>query len=368
MQSMTNDAPTRIPGSTQDELTVRLHVADKRCPICQAVLTSSAARIAHVHREHCNFLRSRTCEVDGTYERFVNENHEWMRENLEEELIERLQERMEELREKKRISTNGDVDDGNTATRNVTVNVEGIGTSFRLIFCSYVDHYGSSSNDMGWGCGYRNIQMLLSCLVRRGDYKERLQKFWEGKCVDGDNIPSIPHLQLFIEKAWTDGFDEIGAEQLGKCLVGTTKWIGATEAATLLSYLKIRCLLVDFHTPTGPNSTHPELFKWVKAHFRNTFENGFVAPLFLQHQGHSRTIIGMEEEGNGVINLMILDPSWSKQKMLVLEEPDGSGLHLLRVSLSDLRAEQYQLVAVVGTISNETDYENAKILKSTRIP
>lgn len=367
MQSMTNDPQTRIPGSTQDELTGRLHVVDKRCPICQAELASSATLIAHVHREHCDSLRADPRTVDDTYQRFLNENHEWMRSNLEEGLIERLEARMVELQERRK-STDGDVDDGSTVTKNITAKVEGLGTSFRLIFVTYVDHYGSSSKDFGWGCGYRNIQMLLSCLVKRGDYKERLQKFWEGKCTDGDTIPSVARLQLFIEKAWSEGFDEIGAQQLGNSLVDTRKWIGATEAVTLLSYLKIRCLLVDFHVPTGPNSTHPELLKWVRKYFKNGSENGFVAPLFLQHQGHSRSIIGAEEEVNGTINLMVLDPSWSKEKMFELENPDGSGLRLLRVSSSSLKAQQYQIVAVIGTMFSESDYEDARILKSMRIP
>lgn len=367
MQSMTNDPQTQISGSAQDELTVRLHVADKRCPICQAELASSATLIAHVRREHCDSLRSETKEVDDSYERFLTESHEWMKKNLEEDLHERLLAKMAELQQRVQ-DIDGDIDDGSTVTGDVTAKLEGLGSSFRLILSTYVDHYGSSNKDMGWGCGYRNIQMLLSCLVKRGDYKERLQKFWEEKCTDGDSIPSIARLQLFIEKAWAEGFDEAGAQQLENSLVGTRKWIGATEVVTLFSFLKIHCFLVDFHKSTGPNSTHPELFKWVRNHFRKMSENGFAPPLFLQHQGHSRCIIGVEEEGNSVINLMVLDPSWSKQKMGELEAPDDTALRLVRVCNSALRAPQYQIVAVVGTISSDSDYQNAKILRSVRIP
>lgn len=369
MQSMTNDTETRISGSPQDELTGRLLVADKRCPICHTELASPTNLIAHVHREHCHSLRStpnKPSVVDGTYERILEENYTWMRQHLDEELIERLQARMAESQERRQ--QNSEVDDGGSVTKDVTAKVDGRGMGFRLVLCTYVDHYGSGAMDAGWGCGYRNTQMLLSCLMKRGDYKQRLMKFWEGRNVDGDLIPSIPHLQLFIQKAWAEGFDEIGAQQLGHSLVGTKKWIGATEIATLLSYLKIHCLLVDFHIPTGPNSTHPELFKWVKMHFRNGTQNGFVAPLILQHQGHSRTIIGVEEEGNGVINLMLLDPSWSKQKLAELESPEDSCLRLLRVGSSNLKAEQYQIVAVSGTILTDSEYENEKILKSLRIP
>lgn len=292
-----------------------------------------------------------------------------MKEHLDEELIERLQARMAEMEETWHQNVSGDVDDGTTVTKNVIAKVEGRGTGFRLIFCTYVDHYGSNSQDIGWGCGYRNTQMLLSCLVHRDDYKKHLQKFWEGRDIVADAIPSIKHLQLYIQNAWREGFDETGALQLGHSLVGTRKWIGGTEVATLLSYLKIRCFLVDFHTPTSSNSTHPALFKWVKTYFQSGLQNGFVAPLILQHQGHSRTIIGVEEEGNGVINLMVLDPNWSKDKMALLERSDDySGLLLLRIRIADLKALQYQIVVVSGTISSDSEYENVKVLKSLRIP
>lgn len=366
MQSLTN-RQTRIPGSTQDELTGRFQVADKRCPICQAELASSAILISHVHHEHCDDLKTEVNENDEIYEKFLTDNHEWMKAHLEEELIERLTARMTEFQEKKQ-NGNCDVDDGGSVTKNVIEKVEGLGNSFKLIFCTYIDHYGSSSKDIGWGCGYRNIQMLLSCLIRRSDYKQHLRKFWTENNTGDVAIPSITYLQLFIQKAWSEGFDLLGAQQLGHSLIGTRKWIGATEVVTLLSFLRIRCLLVDFHKPTGLNSTHPELFKWVKSHFQHALENGFVTPLILQHQGHSRTIIGIEEESNGVINLMILDPSWSKETMEKLEGCNDSCLRLLRVECSELNFQQYQIVAVNGTMLSDDEYENSKILKSIRIP
>ena len=76
-----------------------------------------------------------------------------------------------------------------------------------------------------------------------------------------------------------------GSEQLGSRLVNTRKWIGATEVITLLSFLRIRCQLIDFHRPTGPSGTHPELFSWVFRYFENGAESDFVPPLYLQHQG-----------------------------------------------------------------------------------
>lgn len=34
----------------------------------------------------------------------------------------------------------------------------------------------------------------------------------------------------------------------------------------------------------------------------------FIPPLYLQHDGHSRTIVGVEKRGNQ-INLLLFDPS-----------------------------------------------------------
>ena len=40
----------------------------------------------------------------------------------------------------------------------------------RAHLCTTVDHYAASYGDKGWGCGYRNFQMLLSSLVTEENY------------------------------------------------------------------------------------------------------------------------------------------------------------------------------------------------------
>ena len=35
----------------------------------------------------------------------------------------------------------------------------------QTFLCSVVDHHSSSYGDKGWGCGYRNLQMLMSSLA-----------------------------------------------------------------------------------------------------------------------------------------------------------------------------------------------------------
>lgn len=38
-----------------------------------------------------------------------------------------------------------------------------------------VDHFHSSLGDKGWGCGYRNFQMLLSSLLQNSLYNDCLK-------------------------------------------------------------------------------------------------------------------------------------------------------------------------------------------------
>lgn len=125
--------------------------------------------------------------------------------------------------------------------------------------------------------------MLISSLLTHTGYNELLYRVWQGQKPPRSAVPSISRLQSLIEAAWAQGFDLQGSEQLGCKLYNTRKWIGATEVVTLLSSLRIRCQLVDFHKPTGPDGSHPELFLWVLRYFQNGGD--FIPPLYLQHQG-----------------------------------------------------------------------------------
>lgn len=106
-----------------------------------------------------------------------------------------------------------------------------------------------------------------------------------------------------------------------------------------------RSTIIDFPKATGPNKTHTALTKWVFDYFQvdltdspssssersngqagsgakvgNAFSvlmqsNGSSIhisedkmPLYLQHQGHSRTIVGVERTKAGDLNLLLFDP------------------------------------------------------------
>ncbi|KAG9069022.1 hypothetical protein KI688_009912 [Linnemannia hyalina] len=195
--------------------------------------------------------------------------------------------------------------------------------------------FQSDKSDRGWGCGYRNIQMLLSYVV--GQTYATSTTSATSAAATTSNIPTILELQRQLEYAWTNGFDAQGAAQLSYKVEGTKKWIGTTEAWSVLCSLGVRCSILDFHMPSGANGTHPAMFAAVYEYFcspnwsplsgplsrqvDNSRQNGKEGqgqgqiiqtakpPLYIQHQGHSRTIVGIEilKENQGM-NLLVFDP------------------------------------------------------------
>lgn len=267
-----------------------------------------------------------------------------------------------------KIAEKNGVDDARSCTKGllgpVRVVSEGTNNVKATYLCTTVDHYGSTYGDRGWGCGYRNIQMLLSSLQHHTGYYARL--------FSGPNMmPSISQIQKLIEQAWRNGFDLQGCEQLGGKLSNTRKWIGATEVVTLLSSFRIKCQLIDCHRPTASDGTHPELFRWCLDYFSSQAE--FKPPIYLQHQGHSRTIIGVEQLGGteGGVRLLVLDPSHSPAQVsqLLHTQTAPSAIRLLRKPLSSMRAKQYQMVVVAGLMQTELEYKQSKVLQAAiRIP
>uniref|UniRef100_A0A182NB23 Zinc finger-containing ubiquitin peptidase 1 n=1 Tax=Anopheles dirus TaxID=7168 RepID=A0A182NB23_9DIPT len=249
------------------------------------------------------------------------------------------------------------VDDGSSCTKSVSPRVLSLSSSapnvIKTYVCSSVDHYASSYGDKGWGCGYRNLQMMLSSLLQNTSYNEALYSAWGSHGPARTAMPSISRLQRMVEAAWAQGFDIQGSEQLGCKLYNTRKWIGATEIVTVLSWLRIHCELVDFHRPTSTDGRHPELFNWVLRYFEEPRIH--TPPLYLQHQGHSRTIIGIEQRTSG-LSLLVLDPSHGPRQVAALGSSQDS-LRLIRKNSAAMRAPQYQVVAVKGLIDTEDQYQ-----------
>ncbi|XP_036920998.1 zinc finger-containing ubiquitin peptidase 1 [Sturnira hondurensis] len=249
------------------------------------------------------------------------------------------------------------IDDGKTRTSGV---IEALHRSYqnaapdvrRVWLSAGLDHFHSSFGDKGWGCGYRNFQMLLSSLLQNDAYDD---------CLKGMSIPCIPKIQSMIEDAWREGFDPQGASQLNNKLQGTKAWIGACEIYTLLTSLRVKCRIVDFHKSTGPLGTHPRLFEWILNYYSSEREGGpkvvctSKPPIYLQHQGHSRTVIGIEERRNRTLCLLILDPGCPSREMqkLLKQDTEASSLKQLRKFVGNLKHKQYQIVAVEGVLTAE---------------
>ncbi|XP_031554362.1 zinc finger-containing ubiquitin peptidase 1-like [Actinia tenebrosa] len=280
-----------------------------------------------------------------------------------------------------------DTDSGESCTRGIIPQLHhryklGVSGTKQAWSSSDTDHYASTVGDAGWGCGYRNLQMLISALLRIDVYRPML-------FAVGENVPSIPRIQQLIEASWNAGFDKQGAEQLACKLINTRKWIGATEIATVLRSLGLRANIIDFHRATGCDGTHPEMFSWIKRYFScgvpgfntgmglNQAHAGVLKqttrpPLYLQHQGHSRLVIGVEEHSgkDGGLFLLLFDPSHSTKQMHSLLDDiqtSSSGLRHLRRSLKQMRCKQYQIVYVDG-IMDAQEMERSKILNSVRVP
>ncbi|CAL9705497.1 unnamed protein product [Knipowitschia caucasica] len=269
-------------------------------------------------------------------------------------------------------------DDGRTRTQGVLKALsEHYQTEARdcvhVWLCADTDHFCSSEGDRGWGCGYRNFQMLLSSLLRLEQYATVLPDM---------AVPSIPRLQRLMEEAWAEGLDPQGATHFSHKLQGTRAWIGATEIYSLLTSLRVRARIVDFHQPSGPGDTHPRLFDWVRQYFsrgQNSSRappriiNTKLPPLYLQHQGHSRTVVGLEQRRSGGLCLLILDPGSSSSDLRRVLSPNSrsAALRQMRKFPSGLKHTQYQLVAAEGVLSEQdklTSILNSKTLRAERIP
>jgi hypothetical protein len=112
-----------------------------------------------------------------------------------------------------------------------------------IALSGWVEHYESRHReDLGWGCGWRNIQMLASHLLMT-DQDAREVLF--GGC---GFVPDILSLQRWVEVAWRKGFDTPGADYFNWEIVGTHKWIGTTECAALLRSFGMRARIVDFQS------------------------------------------------------------------------------------------------------------------------
>ncbi|KAF0895378.1 hypothetical protein E2562_012408 [Oryza meyeriana var. granulata] len=288
--------------------------------------------------------------------------------------------------------------------------------SLTSIISGHVDHYQSlSSEDKGWGCGWRNIQMLSSYLLKQRP--EAREALFGGAGF----VPDIPSLQRWLEIAWDNNFDTLGSSHFHNKVYGAKKWIGTTECAALLRSFGLRARVVDFdstessdlpskngkHVPkqvrgpmdkfviknVTPRSTSSELCRedaenmrgqqvlvdWIWNYFASKrsdkLDNSrrvFVSdktPLYFQHQGHSRTIVGIQKQNGQCGNqerfaLLILDPGHGTSDLERALRSKTGWQRLVKRGVHTLRKPQYQLCYADPGIASSEEMEQLKIIDS----
>ncbi|KAI8006389.1 Zinc finger-containing ubiquitin peptidase 1 [Camellia lanceoleosa] len=309
------------------------------------------------------------------------------------------------------------------------------------ILSGYVDHFQSiESEDIGWGCGWRNIQMLSShLLMQRQDVREVL--------FGGSGyVPDIASLQRWLEIAWERGFDMLGSSHFSHKIYGKKNWIGTTECAALFRSFGLRARIVDFDSkniktissasglrdgasgikiygpmdrylsrgdPNIPQSGssckdkssyssicvandmgtsicsdavkrslmgHQVLIDWVWNYFSDnkltTLGNARVivsekAPLYFQHDGHSRTIVGIQvkhqHKGTQQYNLLILDPGHKTAALEKSLKENVGWQKLIKRGVHTLKKPQYQLCYIDLGIACGEEIEQLKTLDSVYV-
>ncbi|XP_006287790.2 zinc finger with UFM1-specific peptidase domain protein [Capsella rubella] len=284
------------------------------------------------------------------------------------------------------------------------------------LLCGFVDHFQSSKEDKGWGCGWKNIQMQCSHLI---SHREEAKRVLFG---GSDFVPDIPSLQRWLELAWNKGFDASGALHFKTQIYGSKRWIGTTECAALLRSFGLRARIVDFapeksksmylsvpgsaiapkvksHGPmdryvvkTGGSGTGKSvdshgsnssritkgavLMNWVWNYFsdnRLNVSSGVhmtnKGPLYFQHEGHSRTIVGIQRRLQGTTftpqyNLLVLDSAdFTKAIEKALVEKKGWEGYLKR-GAHTLKCPEYQMLYVDTGIADREELEKLKTIDS----
>lgn len=220
-----------------------------------------------------------------------------------------------------------------------------------VVLCDDFLMHARGAGDAGWGCGYKNVQNIISSLQLSG----RRHLF-------GGAVPAIPAVQRAIDDAHRDGFDTVGARQLGVPMK-KRRWIGPTDCAAMLTHRGVDVALYDFVYEGRGVPRYPTLaaFVWkyyhergrlvtptVSAMFSGARRRGVAPPLMLQHEGHSRSIIGAARRRDGAMLVLVCDPDVSGGAQKLVDGVTGSAAQLRRllVPLSGLRKDKYQVLAV----------------------
>lgn len=223
------------------------------------------------------------------------------------------------------------------------------------------------------------------------------------------SVPTVPSKKTLLhalERAWKDGFDAKGAQHYGSRIVGKTgrsAHIGAIEVANLLWYYGVDATVVQFIKCQQSRTLLP---KFVKAYFSkavgleccsfckdNTISrnsncnnctrvsskycaNGLLEhaaanlefavtppecgcpllPLYLQWEGHSVTIIGVDQDEQ---HLLVLDPQKSASQLERAMDRTQS-LQPLRLATHKLSNKDTQIILATLLSLSATEQQRCK--------
>ena len=225
-----------------------------------------------------------------------------------------------------------------------------------------------------WSCGYRNLQMIMVTLLSRlqTDHEYfRARPKQQGQLVEIMTLLEIQHL---LEQAWQSGWDAKGAIHYRGNLAHKRAWIGAVEVATALGFCHLDATIVQF---IKCRESQCLLGPFCKAHFEKKAGCCYcldkssrqcvvetlqmvestaeilrgeprsctcpVLPLYLQWEGHSVTVIGVELDKHlCVTQLLVLDPM--KSGSATTDELQQGRLAPLRKAIAPLMNRNSQLV------------------------
>lgn len=185
-------------------------------------------------------------------------------------------------------------------------------TKYAYLCHPSVQHVSKLKREGGF-CGYRNIQMLSSCIVGA--------KFKGHEHFHG-SIPSIFQIQDWIETAWDQDINPQGRLETGG-IRGTRKYIGTPEALAVFRLLDIPCD-AEGVKHKEPGKSEAMLMEYVENYFQSGVEDPTqqirqtnLPPLYFQHPGHSITIVGFEKLKNGSKQLIVFDPFFHDSSYIV---------------------------------------------------
>jgi hypothetical protein len=91
-----------------------------------------------------------------------------------------------------------------------------------------------------------------------------------------------------------------------------------------------------------------------------------LPPIYFQHDGHSRTIIGYEVNNTGKNSLLLFDPSTvgMKIKKNLQDFPRGKWQQSVKRGLATISRDAYEIVYVSG-LMNKAEKERSKIMINT---